>query len=443
MALTGLDIFKLLPKTNCGKCKSPTCLAFAMQVASKKASLDMCPDVSEQAKAALGAASAPPIKLVTIGTGENKLEIGNETVMFRHEEKFHHPTGFCVEVDDAMPDAEMDKALEEINRLKFERVAMHFKLNLVAIREKTGDGQKFADAVKKVSQKVQAGLVFISEKPEVLEPALQAVSGQKPLIGIANKANADKMSDLAKKYGCPLIVSGTIDELAELTQSIGSKGVSEMVLSPARTKISGILADLVAIRRMALKKQFRPFGYPAIVFASASTPAEEMAQAEVFVCKYAGIVVLKFRTLWEHLALVTARLNIYTDPQKPIQVEPKLYEIGTVSRTSPVLITTNFSLTYFTVEGEVEASRVPSRILVVNTEGTSVLTAWAADKFNADVIADTMKKTGIEGMVDHKNVVIPGGVAVISSKLQEKSGWKVLVGPREASGIPSFLKGLK
>lgn len=444
MALTGLEIFKLLPKTNCGKCGSPTCLAFAMRMASKKAELTECPDISQQAKDAIGAAGAPPIRLVTIGIGDDKLEIGNETVLFRHEQKFHHPAGIAIEVESSLPDGELKQKVDKINSLKFERVAQLIKVNMVAIKDSTNDPAKFENAVKVVSSSTTLPVILISNNEDSIAKALSICKDKKPLVYGATKDNFEKMVKLAKESACPLAVKGSLDEISDLTGKIGSAGVQDLVLAPdTDTELLCLMTDLVHMRRLALKKNFRAFGFPVIVNASSDNPYEELAKASAYMCKYASIIIMKNTLAEEMLSLLTLRQNIYTDPQKPIQVEAKVYEVGNVTPNSPVLVTTNFSLTYFTVEGEVESSRIPSYIVSVDTEGTSVLTAWAADKFNAEKITDAIKKFDVASKVSHKKLIIPGGVSVLSGKLQEESGWEVLVGPREASGITQFLKGLQ
>jgi acetyl-CoA decarbonylase/synthase complex subunit gamma len=214
------------------------------------------------------------------------------------------------------------------------------------------------------------------------------------------------------------------------------------VLDTGKKAVSEKIWDLTQIRRLALKKNNRNLGYPALVVVDNTDPYEEAMEAAAYISKYAGMVLIRGIEQWEALALLTLRQNIYTDPQKPLQIEPKLYHIGQVTEKSPVLVTTNFSLSYYTVLGEVEASKVPSYIISVDTEGMSVLTAWAAEKFTPEKISITIQKFGVEGTVKHKNLIIPGYVAVMSGDLEEQSGWKIIVGPKEAAGIPSFLKNL-
>jgi len=439
VGLTGLDIFKQLPKTNCGDCGVPTCLAFAMKLAQKQASLDQCPHVTESAKDALSGAAAPPIKLVTIGTGERKLEVGNETVLFRHEETFYHPTGIAVLVDAGLPEDELKARIKQVEEVAFERVGQTLQLDAVALK---GEGDAFVKAAQVASESPLA-LILMNEDPTTMGEALKTCGEKKPLIYAATPENVEAMAALAKEHGCPLAVRGDgLEALAELSEKALSAGATDLVLDSGARKQSDVLANETMIRRAALRRRFRPFGFPTITLTEAKDALEETQQATTYIAKYTGIVVIKNLEPWELLTLVTVRQNIYTDPQKPIQIEEGLYQIGTPDETSPVLVTTNFSLTYFTVEGDVEASRVPAWVVVVDTEGTSVLTAWAAEKFSAEIIAEKVKAFDVASKVKHRKIVLPGHVAVLSGKLEDElgDGWKVVVGPRESSGIPSFLR---
>jgi acetyl-CoA decarbonylase/synthase complex subunit gamma len=435
VGLTGLDIFKQLPKTNCGDCGVPTCLAFAMKLAQKQASLDQCPHVSEEAKAALAGASAPPIRLVTIGTDERKLAIGNETVLFRHEETFYHPTGLAVVVDGSLPEAELRERVKAAGEVEFERVGRTLRLDAVAIQG--------VEAAKAAADASAVPLILMNEDAGAMADALKACADKRPLMYAATADNVEAMAALAKERNCPLAVRGSdLDSLAELCEKAQAAGATELVLDSGARRPVEVLANETAIRRAALRKRFRPFGFPTITFTQAETAQDEVQQAAAYIAKYAGIVVLEQMEPWELLALMTVRQNIYTDPQKPIQIEEGLYQVGTPDENSPVLVTTNFSLTYFTVEGDVEASRVPAWVVVVDTEGTSVLTAWAAEKFTAEIIAEKVGAFDVGSKVKHRKLIIPGHVAVLSGKLEDelKLEWKVMVGPRESSGIPSFLR---
>ena len=440
MALTGLDIYKRLPKTNCKACGLPTCLAFAMSLAGSKTSLEKCPYVSEEAKEFLGGASAPPIKLIKVGTGNKIVELGDETVLFRHDKTFYHPTSIAIEIMDTLDAHALREKIDKINDLKFERVGQHIEVDMIAVRNVSGDADTFAASATAIANGSELALILISEEPQAMEKALAAVAHKIPLIYAATADNYEKMVELARKYKCPLVVKGEgLVATADLSEKIGAS-YKELVIDTGSRTTSHALADMTQCRRLSIKKRFRPLGYPTIAFAQGETPMDEIIQAGMFVAKYSSIIVLKTDEKALILPLLTLRMNIYTDPQKPIQVEPKYYEIGAVTPDSPVYLTTNFSLTYYTVEGEVAGSKIPSYILAVNTDGTSVLTAWAAGKFNGEKIAEFIKQCGIEEKVNHRNIVIPGFAAVISGALKEKSGWNVIVGPQEASGIPVFAK---
>lgn len=438
MALKALDIFKHLPKSNCGKCGHPTCLAFSMQMAAKKADLSDCPEVTEEARAALEGASSPPIRLITIGKGDSAVQIGNETVLFRHDETFYHPTGVAVRMRDDVADPQAE--VEAIRALSFERVGQRISVDMIAVENASGDKDKFANAVKAASAGGTA-VVLMTSSPEALAAALAVCADQSPLIYKADSSNWEVMAEAAKQSCCALAVEAAdLEQASELTAKLNQAGVQDLVLDVSAGSLAGTLSNLTQVRRAALRKGFRPLGYPCIAIPASSDPALAIAEAGTYVSKYAGIVVVDAKEPWQVLPLLTVRQNIFTDPRKPVQVESKLYSVGAVDGKSPLLVTTNFSLTYYTVEGDVEASRVPSYIGVIDTEGTSVLTAWASEKLTVDKVTKFLNSDEVKGKVPHNKVVIPGYVAVMSGRLEDESGWQVLVGPRESSGIPKFLK---
>lgn len=440
MALTGLEIYKQLPKKNCGECGVPTCLAFAMALASGKAALDTCPYVTEAAREALDSASAPPIKAIKFGKDS---VLGDETVLFRHDKTFYHPTTLLIYVSDTLSDDELSAKLQEIKGLEFERVGLQYTIDGVAVVNDSGDAARFAKVTATVAESTDKSLLLLSGDPNAVKAALAPLLARKPLIGVATADNYEAMVNLAKENSVPVIIRAEgLDALNDLVEKAQALGYKEFVLDPGSRTLVETLANLTHLRRLAIKKKFRPFGYPVIAFTSNSEPLEEIMEASVYVAKYASAVVLKTSVKSHILPLMTLRQNIYTDPQKPIQVEPILHSVGNVNENSPLYITTNFSLTYYSVEGEVETSKIPSYILPIDTDGTSVLTAYAAGKFEPDKIAEAMVACGIADKVKHRKVIIPGYVAVISGKLSELSGWKVIVGPRESSGIVSFSKSL-
>lgn len=443
MALTGVEIFKLLPKTNCKKCGHPTCLAFAMKLAQRQASLDQCPDVSEEAKRILGEASAPPIRPVSFGTGDRTLKMGEEMVLFRHEKKFVNPTVFAVEIKDTDSDEKIYKTVDDVLSSEIERVGQKLRIDAILINNVSGDASRFETVVKNISAKAPGvPLILATGNPEAAERALKLVASQRPLLYGADKDNAEKMASLAKNYKVPLGVRADgLEELSGLTEKIKSMGVEDIVIDSNARNARQLLEHNTFIRRASLKKNFKPLGYPVINFCQREDSLLEALIGALGVMKYSSIVVLSNAEKWKNLVLFTLRQNIYTDPQVPMQVEQKIYKIGEPKPDSPLLITTNFSLTYFIVSGEIENSKVPSRLAVMDCEGLSVLTAWAAGKFTAAKIAQFIKESGVENEISHRELIIPGYVAILSGAIEEKlPGWKVTVGPREANGIPAFLR---
>lgn len=442
MALSGLDIYKLLPKTNCRECGFATCLAFAMQLAKKAVGLDKCPHITAAARKALEEQAQPPIKSVTIGIGDDALAIGNETVMFRHEEKFFHPCGLGFIIEDSLQDNEIKAGLEKINRLKFERVGQKIEVNLAAIRQNS-NAKRFSEAVQLALANTGLGLVLMAQDAGSLKEALKVSAAKKPLVYGITKENLSQIAPLVKEFKVPAaVIEQDLEQLAQITSQLIAQGITELALDTGKKAAAETIWDLTQIRRQALKKSNRALGFPVMVVVDKNDPYQEAMEAAAFISKYAAIVLLKGIETWEALSLLTLRQNIYTDPQKPLQIEPKLYPVGQVTKDSPVLVTTNFSLSYYTVLGEVEASKIPSYIVSVDTEGMSVLTAWAAEKFTPEKIYDSISKFGVGDAVGHRQLVIPGYVAVMSGDLEERSGYKVIVGPKEAAGIPSFLKNL-
>ena len=439
MALTGLDIYKKLPKENCKECGVPTCLAFAMKVAAGQESLDKCPKLDDAAMGDLSDASAPPQKLIKIGDGENLIEIGQETVLYRHDEKFHHPTAIAMRLGDACDD--LPAACEAFKKLVFHRVGEDIQPDMIALVNESGSPETFSSAASIVSDALGVPMVLISSDVAALSAAATGpLAGMRPVMYYTGQPGDDGLSDLAKNAKAPLCVGGALDDVAAATEALAKAGASDMLISPGDVGVDAGLTFVTKARRAALKKTFRPLGYPALVTACGDDKTAAALDALTYVCKYAGVLVTD---AWEpHLLvpILAARQNIYTDPQKPVQVEPRVYEVGDVTADSPLLVTTNFSLSYYSVESEVEASRIPCRILAVDTEGTSVLTAWAADKFNPETIAEALETAGVSETLSHHKIVIPGHVAVLSAKLADDSGWEVLVGPREAAGLGPYLK---
>lgn len=443
MALSGVEIFKLLPKTNCKKCGHPTCLAFAMKLAQRQATLDLCPDVSEEAKKVLGEASAPPVRPITFGAGDIAVKMGEETVLFRHDKKFVNPCAIAVEIKDTMSEEESSKILEQVLSSEIDRVGQKLRVDAIALTNASGDAGKFEALAKLASSKAPAvPTIICTENPQAAEAAAKLFADKKAIIYGANDANAEAMANVAKTNKMTLgVFANGLEELSALTEKVKALGVEDMVIDSGARKAKEIIEHNTLIRRAAVKKNFKPLGYPVINFMQRDDSLREALLVAVGIAKYSSIIVVNSVEKWKNLALFTMRQNIYTDPQVPMQVEQKIYNIGEPKPESPLMITTNFSLTYFIVSGEIENSKVASRLAVMDSEGLSVLTAWAAGKFTASKIAQFIIESGIEKEMSHKELIIPGYVAILSGSIEDKlPGWKITVGPREANALPAFLK---
>jgi acetyl-CoA decarbonylase/synthase complex subunit gamma len=444
MALSGIQIYKLLPQTNCKECGFPTCLAFAMKLAAKQVELSACPYVSDDSKKQLAESAAPPIRLVTLKAG-TEVKAGNEVVMFRHEKTFYNKPGLFVRV--RASDGDIAAKVTAIDKYTVNYVGMDFSVDGFAVE---ADGGDFAAAVKAVRSATKRPLILIGD-PAALPAGLEALTssstaGQQtetPMLYAADGSNWEAMADLAAKHKAALAVKGeSLDELADLTQKIQAKGVEDMVLDLGGKNMGEWLARSTQVRRLALKANFRALGYPVIAFpGKAGDPGKESVYAAQAIAKYAGFVVLDTFTPELAYALLVLRENIYTDPQKPIQVQPGIYEINNPTADAPALVTTNFSITYFSVANEVEGSGLPAWLVVTDADGMSVLTAWAAGKFDAERIAKAVKEFDVASKISKKRIVLPGHVAVLSGELEEElSGWEIRVGPREAVDLPAFMK---
>ena len=444
MALTGIEILKMLPKKNCGECNVPTCLAFAMKVAAGQDDIGKCPYLSDEIKEKVSEASAPPIRTITFGSGDATFRFGGETCLFRHERRFENPTGFALLVSPNMDTAEIESRLSRFNTLQYERVGVTLKADLIAV-EDAGNRASFLDLVKGVRKDApSAPLILMSKDPDTLGQGAELLGDHKPLLYAAEEENYDAMLDVAKASGCPLTVKGnTIGEAAELSERLQKAGFKDIVIDTGARTPRACLEDQVVMRRAAINHKYKPLGCPSITFPCEMTddPLVEAMITSMLVCKYAGITVLSDLRGDTLFPLLVERLNIFTDPQRPMVVQEDIYPINGPDENSPVLITCNFSLTYFIVSGEIEGSKVPSWLLIKDTEGLSVLTAWAAGKFSADLIGAFVKKSGIEEKVKHRNLIIPGYLAGMKGELEDElPDWTIQVGPREATHLSVFLK---
>jgi acetyl-CoA decarbonylase/synthase complex subunit gamma len=416
-----------------------------MALASAKAELEACPYVADDAKEQLSDASAPPIRQLTIGTGDYAIKIGGETVLFRHERTFFNKPGLAILITDSMDDGEVEKRFAKLALLQYERVGITLRPELVALKE-TGNREKFVNLVKKACKEPYS-IILMSSDQSVMKAALEIAKDRKPLIYAATKDNYEAFGELAKEYACPLAVAGQgIEDTADLTGKLTGMGLKDLVIDTSTRTIKESFQEQVIIRRAAIMSKYKPLGFPTIVFPAEMSDnlMKETLIASCFIAKYAGIVVMSDFEGESIFPLLLQRLNIYTDPQRPMTTQEGIYPVNSPDENSPVLITCNFTLSYFIVSGEMENSRVPSWLCVMDTEGLSVMTAWAAGKFSGDIVGIFIKKSGIADKIKHRKLIIPGYAAMILGDLEEElQGWEILIGPREAAHIPAYLKTQK
>jgi acetyl-CoA decarbonylase/synthase complex subunit gamma len=439
MPLTGLQIFKLLPNTNCKKCGYPTCLTFAMKLAAGKESLEKCPDASPEAKAALGAASAPPIQRVTIGKGERAVTIGEETVFFRHEKTFVRRTGLFQTFDPAgLAAAERDARLDRWRALRIERAGETLRVDGIAVVESPGAQQAAVDAARAAAERGFPVAILAATLPGAVAVA-ESIRDFRPLLVPPVGAEAPGYAALAARLGIPLVVAGAdLSALADAAREAARAGVTEILLEPPGAGPRALHHSLTAMRRGALDRIHPGLGHPVFLRVGAG----EIEKAVLGITKFASLVTLADSGGETWLPLWTLRQNIYTDPQKPLQMDPGLYAIGEPNERSPLLVTSNFSLTYFIVSTELEATGVACHLAVVDAEGLSVLTAWSAGKFSGDRLAKALQQMKAAERVSHRTAIIPGLVPAISGELEDAlgGGWRVLVGPQDAGDLAPFLR---
>jgi acetyl-CoA decarbonylase/synthase complex subunit gamma len=444
MALTGLQIHKLLPKTNCKECGANTCLAFAMKLAQKKADLSACPYASDEAKQVLGAASEPPIRGLALGP-EQCLRLGEETVLYRHEKTFVNPTALGVNVNDTDEPADVDRKLQGVRDYELVRLGDTLALDMVAVTNLGGDPEAFLDLCWRAYEVTGRPVVMRCKDPALLTKAAAKVKDCHGLLHAAR--NTDELAGLveaARANGHGLCLKApSLDELARLSAAARAMDFTELALDLPGASLARRVQNNVVAQRAALRGECKPMGHPHVRFVEDDGPGGAV-QAVTEIAKYGGACILPDFDPAELASLLTLRLNIFTDPQKPIQVEPDVYPVAEPGADAPVIVTTNFSLTYFLVSAEIENAGLSAWLAVPDCEGMSVLTAWAAGKFSGTSVGEFIKESGVEEKLSRKRVVLPGYVAVIKGELEEAlPDWEVLVGPQEAADLEGFAASLK
>ena len=439
MALKGLDIFKLSPKKNCKECGSPTCMAFCMKVAQGAVSIDKCPYFSDDAKAMLNEQTAPPMKTITVG--EHKL--GGETVLFRHEKTLVNKNLYAVCVCTECGEEKTDAKLAEMAKVDYERIGERMYVEFVYVANKQSDPAVYTKLVEKAAATGRS-LVLACWDVECAKAAL-AVAGKNVILDGATPDNWEAMNAVATAAGVPLGVSAeNISDLYDTVKKLEAAGNKNLVLDVTGKTAKETLANAVNVRRTALKGGDRSFGYPSIVNVAKLAKGDarlQTAYATMFTEKYASIIVMENMTYAQALPLYGLRQNIYTDPQKPMKVESKIYPLNGADENSPCALTVDFALTYFLVSGELERSNQPVNLIITDASGMSVLTAWAAGKFSSTTVKKTFETLDIENKIKNRTLIIPGKVAVMKGEIQEKlPGWQVVVGPTEAVQLPKYMK---
>ncbi|MFQ5815028.1 MAG: acetyl-CoA decarbonylase/synthase complex subunit gamma [Candidatus Hydrothermarchaeaceae archaeon] len=458
--ISPLEIYKLLPGTNCKECGEESCMGFASKIIEREKKVDDCPPLVTEEKYRekrlnLIELITPPVKELLIGTGERAVAVGGEEVMYRHELTFFNRTAFFIEVDDEMPEDELVRRIEEVARFEFARVGQTLRLQGIAVRGKSGDPTKFGEAVLLATEKTDLPLILCSYNPELLEVGLEIALDRKPLIYAATGENWEEVANLALKYGCPVVASspGDVSGLMELTQDLTENGVQDLVLDigtyPEGGEFRDMMENLAMMRRLAIEKRVKPLGFPIMGVSLVTKLTEkdplkaamdEVDLAASLLLKYCDILVLSSTDIWSLLPLLTLRQNIYTDPRVPIQVEAGLRALGNPDENSPVLLTSNFALTYYTVAADLEAAKISCYVIVADTEGHAVEVSMAGQKLTADVVKESMDSSKMADKVKHKKLIIPGRASRISGEIEEATGWEVLVGPVDSARIPKFLE---
>ncbi|MGB9979797.1 acetyl-CoA decarbonylase/synthase complex subunit gamma [Methanobacterium sp.] len=454
MAVTAMDVYRLLPKTNCAKCGEASCMAFATKLSEKEIDLELCTQLSGTEADKLADVLAPAVREIMIGKGNKARIIGGDEVLYRYELTYYNPTPLIIDISDDMDPSEFEDRVKKIEETEFERTGEVLTLDAIALRNKSGDASKFKEAAEKLKNSKLA-LVLCSFDPEAMKAALEAVGDERPLIYGATENNIEEMASLAIEYDCPiaLFVPNDLEKMKELSRMLRVKGIKDIILDPGTYVNGGIgdtLDNFVMIRRLAVEERDEDFrfpilGVPAIAWLEGedndvNTAIKEATIAATLMDKYADIMIIHGTEIWELIPVLTLRQSVYTDPRKPQAVDPGLYEFGEVNEDSPVALTTNFALTYYTVEGDLKAGKANGYLLVLDTEGRAVDVSVAGSQFNGKAVADLIKETGIEDKVKTRKMVIPGLGAPVSGEIEDESGWEILVGPRDSSALADFLR---
>lgn len=456
MKVTAMDIYRLLPQTNCAVCGEASCMAFATKLSEKETELELCTEMDEEQFQKLESLLAPAVREITIGIGDKSTTMGGDEVLYRYELTYYNPTSLVIDVSDDMEETALQERVKAIEEAEFERTGEQLKLNAIALRNASGDQKQFAETASKLKQS-SLPLVLCSLDPGAMKAALEVVGDERPLIYAATENNLEDMAALALQYDCPItiFVQNDLEKMKELSRTLRSKGIKDIVLDPSTFVGDGIgdtIDNFVMIRRLAVEENDEDFrfpimGIPAVTWLYEDDEVQggikEATVAATLMNKYADILIVHGSNIWELIPILTLRQSLYTDPRKPQAVDPGLYDFGELDENSPVLLTTNFALTYYTVEGDLKSGKANCYLLVLDTEGRAVDVSIAGNQFNGKSVSDLIKESGIEDKVKTRTLIIPGLAAPVSGEIEDESGWEVLVGPRDSSAVADFLVDLK
>lgn len=457
--LSPIEVYKLLPGTNCKECGESNCMAFAARLVNREATLQECPPLLEpkftEAYNKLWVLLKPAVKAVEVGIGEKAVTLGGEYVLYRHEFTYFNLPSIAIDVSDEMPPEEFEARIKIADEFEFEYIGMKLTLDMVAVRSTSNDPAKFEAAARKAAELTDMPLLLCTHNPKVMEQALSAVGNRKPLLYAATKDNWKEMADLALMYNCPIVASAPfdLDALKSIARTLTEYGVEEIVLDPGTQWDEGVsktIDNFTVLRWNAINEGEEYLGYPLLgaPIAAWTEKAEdplinewnEAMLTSALITRYADILVLHSVSGWALLPIVFLRQNLYTDPRKPVAVEAGVLNYGNPNENSPVLLTTNFALTYYTVASDIEGSKLDCYLVVVDSEGLSVESAVAGRKLTAATIAEALADFKVGDLVKHRHLIIPGRAARLSGEIRETSGWNVLVGPLDSSGVAKFIE---
>lgn len=457
--ISPIDVYKLLPKTNCGECGEANCMAFATKLVNGEYTIPDCPPLASEKYSRLlhdlSALLAPPVKLVTIGTGEHAMTIGGKHVLYRHEFTYHNPTPVAIDLTDNMTQEEILQRIEAIEGFSYQYIGREIRLDGIAIRSTSGDPEIFRGAVRTTAAATSYPLILCTLDPVVMEAGLLEVEGRRPLIYAAIEENWREMADLALRFNAPLVASAPGDPslLRTLTKTLTASGLMDLVLDPGTFPDGGFARTIYSftmLRKAACTSHDELAGFPLLGIPIAAWAGDELSREAVswketymaagLISRYADLLIMHSMEGWVLLPQLIWRFNIYTDPRKPVSVDPGVRTFGSPDKQSPLLITTNYALTFFTVEADIKSAHIDCHLIVVDTGGISVESAVAGRYLTSDSMADALKEYEADSLVDHHTLIIPGLAARLSGEMEEVSGWRILVGPKDSSGLKRYIE---